>query len=94
MDLDVRSKSGLPSLESVRENIERLKREIHSKVVIHIRNAIGNIQDLSGFQVYMKFKSIVMNLDGYFRPEESSWPMVLFEVFMPHSVDWPTHLIL
>ena len=37
----------------------------------------------------MKFKSAVMNLDEFFRPDESSWPMVLLEIFMPHSVNWP-----
>lgn len=36
----------------------------------------------------MKFKLVVMNLDGLIRPKESSWPMLLLEVFMPHSVDW------
>ena len=30
-----------------------------------------------------------MNLDKSFRPEESSWPMFLLEIFTPHSLDWP-----
>ena len=94
MDLEFKPKSDVPTLESVCANIARPKREIHSKIIVGIRNIVGNIQDLSDFQVYMKFKSVVMNLDYYFRPEESSWPMVLLEVFMPHLVDWPTHLRL
>lgn len=42
----------------------------------------------------MKFKLVVMNLDKFFKPEESSWPVVLLEVFMPHLVDWPTKIRL
>ena len=88
MDLESRSKNDVPTLESVYANIVKLKRKIHDKAVIIIRNTIGDIKGLSEFQIYMKFKLIVINLDGHIRPEESSWPMVLLEFFMPHSIDW------
>ena len=72
MDSESRSESDVPTLESVRANIARLKRKIHDKIVIMIRNKIGNIKGLSNFQVYMNFKLVVMNLDGYIKPKESS----------------------
>lgn len=40
----------------------------------------------------MKFKLVVMNLVESDRPEESSWPVVLLEIFMPHSIDWPSKI--
>lgn len=53
-----------------------------------LRSKIGDVKDLDGFKTYMKFKHEVMNLAKSDRPEESSWPMVLLEVFMPRSIDW------
>ena len=88
MDSESRSKSDVPTLESVHANIARLKRKIHNKTIIMIRNKIGDIKGFSGFQIYMNFKLIVMNLDEFFGPNESSWLVVLLEVFMPHSIDW------
>lgn len=35
-----------------------------------------------------------MELHVSLRPEETSFPIVFLEVFMPDSVDWPTHLRL
>ena len=54
MDLEFKSESDVPTLEIICANIARLKREIHSKIIVSIRNIVGNIQDLSHFQVYMK----------------------------------------
>ena len=87
MDYESRSKNDVPTPESVRANLARLKRKIHDYVVLMLRITIGDIKGLNGFQTYMKFKLVVMNLDKFFRPEESSWPVVLFKVFMPHSND-------
>ena len=94
MDYDSRSENDVPTLKSIRANIARLKRKIHYKTVLMLRSTIGDIKGLSGFQIYMKFKSVVMNLDEFFRPKESSWPVVLLEVFMPHSVDCPANIRL
>ena len=94
MDSESRSKNDVPTPKSVHANIARLKRRIHDKTVFILRNTIGDIKGLSGFQIYMKFKSVVMNLDEFFRPEESSWLVVLLEFFMPRSVDWPTNIRL
>ena len=74
-------------LERLHAKIARLKRENHDHLVFILRNRIGYIKDLDG-QTYMKFKHDVMNLDEHDRPEKSSWPMLLLEIFMPHSVDW------
>ena len=30
-----------------------------------------------------------MNLHESYRPEKSSWPMFLLEIFTPHLVHWP-----
>ena len=76
-------------LESLRAKIARLEKEDHDNLVFILRYRIGDVKGLSGLQIYMKFKSVVMNLDKSFRPEESSWPMFLLEIFTPHSVDWP-----
>lgn len=88
MDFEFRSQNDVPTPESVRANIARLKRKIHDNIVLTLRSKIGNIMSLNGFQTYMKFKSVVMNLDESFRLEKSSWPIVLLEVFMPDSNDW------
>ena len=89
MDSKSRSESDVPTLESVCANIARLKRKIHDKTILMLRNKIGDVKGLSGLQIYMKFKSAVMNFDESFRPEKSSWPMFLLELFTPHSIDWP-----
>ena len=94
MDSKSRSKNDVPTLESIRANIAWLKREIHNKTVIGIRNTICSIKGLNGFQTYMKFKSVVMNLDEFFRPDKSSWPMAPIEFFIPHLVDWQAKLRL
>ena len=51
MDLESIFENDMPTLESVHANIARLKREIHNKTAIHIRNVIGNVKGLSNFQV-------------------------------------------
>ena len=92
MESDLRSKISLPnseSLETMNDNIARLKWKIRDKIVLMLRSKIGDIKGLSGLQIYMKFKSVVMSLDKSFRPEESSWPVFLLEIFTPHSVNWP-----
>lgn len=94
MESESRSENDAPTLESVCANIARLKRRIHDKTILMLRNMIGDVRGLSGFQIYMKFKSVVMNLDEFFRPEESSWPVVLLEVFIPRSVNWPAKIRL
>ena len=81
-------------LKSLRAKIARLEREDHDHMVFILRNKIGYIKDLDGFQTYMKFKHEVMNLDELDRPEKSSWPKLLLEIFMPHSVDWPAKIRL
>ena len=41
-------------LESLCAKIARLKRENHDHLVFILRNRIGYIKDLDGFQTYMK----------------------------------------
>ena len=76
------------------DNIARLKRKIRDKTVLMLRSSIGDIKGLSGLQIYLKFRSVVMNLDESFRPKEPSWPVVLLEIFMPKSVHWPAKIRL
>ena len=63
------------------------RKELYDQIVILIRSRFGDIYDLSGFQVYMKFKSVVIDLDVFSRPKESLWPFVLLDVFMLDSID-------
>lgn len=88
MDSESTSENDVPTLESVCTNIAKLKRKIHGKTIIMIRNTIGDIKGMNGCQIYIKFKSVVMNLDGHILPKESLWSMVCLEFFMPHSIDW------
>ena len=44
MELESRSESVVPTLESFCANIIELKRRIHDKIVIMIRNTIGDIK--------------------------------------------------
>ena len=66
MDSKSRSENDVPTPRSVHANIARLIRKIKDKTVLMLRNMIGDIKGLNGFQIYMKFKSIVMNLDEFF----------------------------
>ena len=94
MESDLRSKVSLSSYESVIENISILKKELHNMIVTLIRSVVGSIQGLRDDQVYIKFKSTLMKLHISLRPKESSWPIIFLDVFMPHLVNWPTHLRL
>ena len=89
MESESRFESDVPTLESVCANIARLKRKIHDKTILTLRSTIGNVKGLDGLQIYVKFKSAVMNLHESCRLEKSSWPMFLLEIFTPHSVDSP-----
>ena len=72
MDYESESRSGYQyELENLHEKIAKLKRENHDHMVFILRNRIGYIKDLDGFQTYMKFKHEVMNLDEHDRPEKS-----------------------
>ena len=56
MDSKFRSKNDIPTLESIHEDIAWMRREIYNETIIDIRNTIGDIMGLNGFQTYMKFK--------------------------------------
>ena len=87
--MESKSRSGYQyELENLREKIAKLKKENYDDLVFILRNKIGCIKNIDGFHTYMKFKHEVMNLDELGRPEKSSWPMLLMEIFMPYSVDW------
>lgn len=51
METESRSESDVPTLESVHANIARLKRMIHDKTILMLRNMIGDMKALSGFQI-------------------------------------------
>ena len=88
MDFESRFENDVPTHESVCADIARLKREIHNKTVLTIKSRIGDVKGLDGLQIYIKFKSAIMNLHESYRPEKSSWPMLLLEIFTPHLVYW------
>ena len=94
MNLDDRSKNGLPSYESVCEDIAKLGNELRSQLLTLIRNSVGNIDDQSDVQVYMKARSVLMDLPNSLKIDESSWPIVFLEAFVPDSVNWLAHLRL
>ena len=54
--MDSRSESDEPTLETVNDNIARLKRKIRDKTVLMLRSSIGDIKGLSGLQIYLKFR--------------------------------------
>ena len=75
-------------IESLRAKLAKLEKEDHDSLVSILRYRIGDVEGLDGLQIYIRFKSEVMNLHESYRPEKSSWPMFLLEIFTPHSVDW------
>ena len=60
--MDPRFESDELTLETVNDNIARLKRKIRDKTVLTLRSSIGDIKGLSGLQIYLKFRSVIMNL--------------------------------
>ena len=58
------------------------------EIVTLIRNELGSIQGLSEIQVYMSLELVLMNLIVSLRPKDSSWPIILLEVFMLNSINW------
>ena len=53
---------------------------------------VGSVQGLEDYQIYERFKSILMELHVSLRTKESSWPIAFLDVFMPNSVNWLSHL--
>ena len=94
MNSNDRSENCLPSYESVCEDIAKLRSDLCSQLTTFIRNLVGNTHGQSDFQIYMKVKSVLMDLPISLKPKEASWPIIFLEVFMPDSIDWPTHLRL
>ena len=42
----------------------------------------------------MKARSVLMDMPISLKLDESSWPIIFLEDFVPNSIDWPTHLRL
>ena len=76
-------------IESLRAKLAKLEKEDHDNLVSILRYRIGDVEGLDGLQIYIRFKLEVMNLHESYRPEKSSWPIFLLEIFTPHSVHWP-----
>ena len=83
MDSDVRPERDIESYESICEDIDMLKKELHDQIVIHIRYEVGDIQDLDDIQVFWKFWRMLLKLPGSIMPTKSSWPILFLDVFMP-----------
>ena len=87
MNLYDRSEDCLPSYESVCEDIAKLRSELHSQLLTFIRNLVGSTHGQSDVQIYMKARSVLVDLPISLKPKEASWPIVFLEVFMPNSID-------
>ena len=94
MDSNVRLERDTESYESIFEDIDMLKKELHDQIVIHIRHEVGDIQDLDDIQVFCKFWRIFLRLLDSIMPAKSSWPILFLDVFMPISDKWSTKLRL
>ena len=94
MDLDVRFERDIESYESVCEDIDMLKKELHDQIVIHIRHEVGDIQDLDDIQVFYKFWRMLLKLHDSISPAKSSWPILFLDVFMLVLDKWSTKLRL
>ena len=94
MNLDDRSENCLPRYESVCEDIAKLRSDLCSQLITLIRNLVGSTHDQSDVQIYMKARSVLMDMPISLKPDESSWPIIFLEAFVPNSIDWPTHLRL
>ena len=92
MELDIRSKVSLTRDDNVLEDIVEVRKELYNQIVSFIRNSIGSGQGLGDDQIYVKFKSSLMELYFDLRPKETSWPIVLLDTFMPDLVNWQAHL--
>ena len=75
-------------------NIAILKEELHYKMFGFIRNVVGCISGQTNSQVYMKFKSALMELHISLRSKESLWPIVFLDISMLDSINWLAHLRL
>ena len=92
MDSNFKSKSVLPSYESVCKEVEILRKEMHNQLVILIRDEVGYIQGLDEIQFFFNFRVALMNLDDSLRPSQSSWSTLLLYVFMPDVESWLAHV--